>query len=308
MTSVGETIQQATAKLSAAGILTARLDAEVLLAFLWKCSRTQIIAGHEKLLSPADQQAFIALISRRIEGEPVAYITAQKEFWGIPLKVSRSVLIPRPDTEILVETVSKIATNIVGADTKTTAERTTASGGVNGATSHRLVAARGGITILELGTGSGAVACALASEGYRVTATDISVDALTLAQENARRLKQDITFVLSDLFANIASRFHIIVANLPYITDNEYEDLPISVRYYEPSLALRGGKDGLEVIRRVVAEAQNFLLPEGWLVLEIGSRQNEEIGKMFITNGYQLTEIIGDLAGLPRVALGRAPL
>lgn len=280
MSDIISAIHQASRLLAVHSIPTPHLDAEVLLAHTLGISRDILIGQGRRNLSASEQKTFGEMLKRRIEREPVAYITGSKEFWGMPFAVNRAVLIPRPDTETLVEAVLEIALKNPSAEN---------------------------LSILEIGTGSGALACALASElkNCRITATDISAAALAVARSNAAvlGLAERITFVHSDLFEAIDNRFAIIAANLPYVTSVEYENLAREIRDYEPKLALWGGSDGLSIIGRLLGTARDFLLPHGKLALEIGANQGKALTRLLQANGYTKMQIIRDLARKERVVV-----
>ncbi|PKN88083.1 MAG: peptide chain release factor N(5)-glutamine methyltransferase [Deltaproteobacteria bacterium HGW-Deltaproteobacteria-1] len=243
---IREIISQATRQLEDAGIPSARLDAEVLLAFCLNCDRLELIKNPERMLDDAERKSFHEFITRRLGWEPVAYITGRKAFWSFTLEVNSNVLIPRPDTEVIVEEALDVfRTHPVDQP-----------------------------CILDIGTGSGAIALALAAEipGAQITATDISDAALKVAKENALALGLDhsITFLHGDLFSPVHGTFDLIVSNPPYIGADEYEILPAGVKDFEPRQALFAGKTGLEFYENLVYQAKNYLKEKGWLLLEIG--------------------------------------
>jgi release factor glutamine methyltransferase len=217
-----------------------------------------------------------------LQWEPVAYITGRKEFWSFTLEVNNSVLIPRPDTEIIVEETVNICHKINSLEIK----------------------------ILDIGTGSGAIALALASEitGAKVVATDISPAALNLAQKNAATLglKDKIDFRQGNLFEPVDGIFDIIVCNPPYISAQDYEKLPAGVKDYEPQNALLAGKSGLEFYEKLIYQAAGFLQKNGWLLLEIGAKQEAGVRRIMEAAGiYDSVEMRKDYARLPRVIKAR---
>jgi release factor glutamine methyltransferase len=280
---VRKIIFEATQKLEEAGIPSARLDAEVLLAFLLRCDRLAFIKSPDDTLSKNHLADFDRLIARRAGGEPVAYLTGRKAFWSFVLKVNPSVLIPRPDTEVIVEE----ALSVVRQES--------------------WIRPR----ILDIGTGSGAIALALAREipGASVTATDISKAVLKTAQKNAAALKlnHSIVFREGDLFEPVDGRFDMIVSNPPYIGAEEYESLPAGVKNFEPEEALRAGQTGLEFYEKLIYQAHGYLAENGWLLLEIGARQKQEVRAIFEAHEdfYERIDVREDYAGLPRVIKGR---
>ena len=279
---IREILCEATQKLEAGAIDSARLDAEVLLAYCLGCDRMEFMKNPEMTVAEGTQAEFQALITRRLSFEPVAYITGQKAFWTFALEVNPDVLIPRPDTEVLVEEALACLRE-AGLDAP---------------------------RIVDIGTGSGAIAMALAAElpDADVTATDLSSAALLVAQRNARIywLEGRIDFRAGDLFDPVEGLFDLIVSNPPYIGQTEYETLPAGVRNFEPEAALLAGQTGLEFYEKLVYQAQSRLKPEGWLLLEIGAAQGKQVLQiMEQAGGYDRIAIRADYAGLPRVLKGR---
>jgi len=274
-------LNQAAADLAKSGSLTSRLDAEVLLAAWLHIERLEFYKSPEKILTEKEISGFAEWIKRREKGEPVAYITGIKEFWSLPFEVNRDVLIPRPETEILVEE----ATTIAGTDFK----------------SHPH------LQILEIGTGSGAISIALAVElpEARLTATDISPAALLVARKNAiaHGVEGRINFLLGNLFEPVSGFFDVIVSNPPYISDEEYECLPRGVKNYEPEQALRAGKDGTSCHKKIIEGSRQYLQTGGWLLMEIGEAQGESIEKMLTESGaFSDIETRRDYGGMERVS------
>ncbi len=279
---VHDIIAATTQKLESAGIPSARLDAEVLLAFCLKCDRMDFMKNPQFIPEGKALAVFHQLIERRLRFEPVAYLTGRKDFWTFTLEVNPDVLIPRPDTEVIVEE----ALDVCRAG-NWTAPR-----------------------ILDIGTGSGAIALTLAAEipGALITATDLSQAALHTARKNARRLAlaDRITFLAGDLFEPVRGIFDIIVSNPPYIGAEEYETLPAGVRDYEPMMALRAGETGLEFYEKLIYQAYHYLVQKGWLLLEIGAKQGETASALMAQTGfYEHLNVRADYAGLPRVLKGR---
>lgn len=263
-----------------------RASAEVLLAHALNLSRLDLYLRHDQPLTPEELARFKALVVRRRGGEPVAYITGHKEFWSLTFRVTPGVLIPRPETEFLVDGALQAAR-----------EPDFPKEGAWG---------------LEVGVGSGAVVIALARELSLTTwmAVDISPQALAVAQENARRhgVAERIHFLRADLLAGLrpGPRFALIVANLPYVTRTEWEVLPRGIREYEPKEALMGGEDGLDLLRPLARQAHDYLWPGGWLALEVGPGQASTISEVLRgTGAYARVESIKDYLWIERVVRAR---
>ena len=254
-----------------------RSEAELLLRSVLGCERSHLLAHAEEAIDSSKARLAKDVFARRRAGEPIAYITGWREFYGIRLCVTQNVLIPRPETELLVELALE-----------------------------RLAAASS-VRVLELGTGSGAIAVALARErpDLTVVATDISEAALAIARRNARDHGVDIEFVHSDWFEALGpERFDLIVSNPPYVAASDAHLERGDVRF-EPRLALVGGEDGLACIRAIAARAQSRLRPGGWLLLEHGYDQGDRCIGLLREFGYSDVEDFEDLAGVPRVCAGR---
>lgn len=238
-------------------------------------SRAQLLARPETRLPEAALDQLECWAKRRRQGEPMAYLLGRKEFWGLDLHVGRAVLIPRPETELLV--------------------------------SLALAALRPGDRLLDLGTGSGAIAIAVAKSGpekVSVTASDCSPAALTLARQNAKAHDVEVSWVQSDWFARIAGAYQIILSNPPYIAEN---DPHLAALAHEPVTALCGGPDGLADIRRIVAEAPAHIAPGGCLMIEHGFDQGAPVRSLMSAAGLLGIETLRDLAGHERVTRGKAP-
>jgi release factor glutamine methyltransferase len=266
------------------GLDSPRLDAELLLAQVLGVDRIRLILDGSRVLDARELAAYRELIQRRRRAEPVAYILGVREFFGLPFHVDARVLVPRPDTETLVEVAL---------------ERT------------RDLSLHG--DALDLCTGSGCVAVAFAKRRptWSVVGTDVSREAVTVAQGNAERLGAvwSARFVESDLDRALPddARFDLVTANPPYIPTDEIPTLQADVRDHEPRLALDGGKDGLEVVRRVVAVAAKRLRPNGILALEIGAGQAAAVVRMLEAAGFDAIESRKDYGGIDRVVSGRRP-
>jgi len=264
-----------TQRFTEAGIASARLEAQVLLAHVLGCSRVQLYTGFDKPLGEAELAGYRALIKRRLAGEPVAYLVSEHEFWGLPLHVDPNVLVPRPDTETVVE----------------------------------VARARRGERVLDLCTGSGAIAIALAKElpDATIIATDISEAAAAIARKNAERNQVNVEVRVGDLWQPVAGEtFDLIVANPPYIASAVIPTLQTEV-LREPRLALDGGPDGLAFYDRILAEARAHLSPGGALVVEHGFDQAEQVYERFTAAGMQSVTLVHDLGKNPRVTWGVAP-
>ncbi|MFT3773734.1 MAG: peptide chain release factor N(5)-glutamine methyltransferase [Minicystis sp.] len=264
------------------GSTSPRLDAELLLGRVLKMDRVGLLLDADRPLARPELTAYRELHTRRRAGEPVAYLLGVREFYGRPFRVDRRVLIPRPDTEALVEVALERTRRVS-------------------------LCAR----VLDLCTGSGCVAISLARERptTRVLGADLSADALVVAVENSIRLGAvNCGFVQSDLFAAFGGeRFDLITANPPYIADEEIPTLTVDIRGYEPHLALSGGPEGLDVMRRLVAETASHLTEEGVLAVEIGSDQGEATRALFAAAGFRDIQTRRDYGGHERVISGIRP-
>jgi release factor glutamine methyltransferase len=266
--SVSQALSDALAALTAAGCDTPRLDAELLLASVLGVGRERLVIDAAVELDATDLERFEVVVARREAREPVAYILGHKAFRRITLSVDRRVLIPRPETELLVEV---------------------------GLTLDR------GARIVDVGTGSGAVALALKDErpDLTVVGVDMSVDALSVARENGARLGLDVEFVCADLLDGVPGPFDAVVANLPYVAEGSA--LPPEIEVYEPPIALFGGEDGLDLIRRLIATVADAGVP--LVALENGLA--EAVAGIALRAGYPSVQILRDLAGHERVVVAR---
>ena len=259
-----------------------RLTAEILLAHVLKTSRVRLYVDLDRPLSKEELATFRALIERRMSGEPTQYLTGVKEFYNRSFKVDARVLIPRPETELLVEA----SLRVLPKDAPSRA--------------------------LDVCTGSGCIAISLAAERPQasVLATDVSPEACALARENAEALGVDarVTIVQGDLFAPVPAdaRFQLVVSNPPYIASGEIPGLSAEVRR-EPHLALDGGKDGLNLIRRVIEGARRCLLPGGLLAMEIGETQGNAVRELLQAAGFEDARVEKDLERRDRLAFGTQP-
>jgi len=258
---------------------TERLDAELLLAAAIGKSRSYLHTWPERIVSSEDAEAYAGYLQRRRAGEPVAYILGQQGFWKIDLEVAPHTLIPRPDTELLVETALELQP---ASPAK----------------------------VLDLGTGTGAIALALASDcpAWRVTAVDRVDEAVALAERNRQRLGLgNVKVLASHWFSSLAGeRFDLIVSNPPYIAAQDPHLVEGDVRF-EPSSALVAGADGLDDLRLIVSEAPQYLLAGGWLLLEHGYDQADAVRTLLVAQGFIDVASRRDLGGHERISLGRLP-
>jgi release factor glutamine methyltransferase len=253
---------------------SARLDAELLLSRALDVNRSYFFAHPEDTLDPHASKRFLSLVARRASGEPMSYITGEREFWSMSLMVSPATLVPRPETEILVER----ALLLIGRKER--------------------------LRILDLGTGSGAIALAIARERplCEIVATDLSADALAIARQNARQLDiANVTFACGDWVDAVkGQQFDVIVSNPPYISKT---DAVLEQLRHEPLSALSAGTDGLDAIRRIAATAGAVLAEGGRLLLEHGSTQRDAVADLLQANGWSQIECVDDYAGSPRLTI-----
>jgi release factor glutamine methyltransferase len=269
----GDALADAVARLAAAGVPEPRADAEVLLAHVLGTTRAAALAAVARPLPPEAASSFATLVARRSRREPVQHLVGEWEFWSLPLTIDRRVLVPRPETELVVETALRVAP-----------------------------AAR---CILDVGTGSGAIAAALARErpAAAVWASDVDADALAVARVNLARHAPRVGLVRGDLLAPFrGAAFDLIVANPPYVADGELAELAPEVRDYEPRVALAAGPEGLDALLALVAAAPGVLAPGGSLVLEMGRGQATRLREAAMRDGrYARSSMMLDPAGIERV-------
>ena len=292
--------------LEQASIEAPRLTAEILLMHAvnlsTKADRAWLYAHSDDELKQLWWIHYGRYLDERLKGKPTQYITGHQEFYGRDFLVTPDVLIPRPETEHLVEAALAIA----NAASEAALAIETLKSPAAASEAALAVANTSPRSILDIGTGSGAIAITLALElKQRVVGTDISIAAIKVARKNAIRLGSDIQFVQCDLGCALTGPFDLIVANPPYVPETSRESLQKEVRDFEPSLALFAGNDGLDIYRRLIPEASWLLAPEGWLMMEIGSGQAAAIQKML--GGWRNVNLLPDLAGLPRVAIAKRP-
>jgi len=287
-----------------------RLTIELLLAHLLKKKRLQLYLEFERELDETTLAALREMVKRRVAGEPVQYITGETEFCGLRLMVDRRVLIPRPETELLVETVLGRMKDEGGGRKGESGERI-AEGGERVAERPQAGTPAPPRTIVDVGTGSGCIAIALAKKlpEAEIFGLDASREALEVARGNAalNKVEKNIRFLESDLLGVLSDSSHVdvVVSNPPYIADGEIAKLPKEVRDFEPVYALQAGEDGLKVIRRLVTMAKRVLSPSGFMALEIGVGQRLAVEKFLGQQGYEVAEVVKDLQGLERVVVAR---
>ena len=278
--SLKQALVSAIDRLTAAHVGSPRLNAEVLLMFTLGCDRAFLYAHPERELSAAEIGRYDDALSQRVQGIPAQYITGHQEFWGMDLVVSPAVLIPRPETEHVIETVLPLARALSQAK------------------------------IVDVGTGSGAIALALAKElpSAEIHATEISPAALEIARANAARhqLESRVQFHETDLLSGIPpGTFDVVVSNPPYVGESEADQVQLEVRKFEPRAAVFAGATGLEVIQRLIPAAEAVLRADGWLVMEISGTIIEGVRQGL--ENWRNVEIIDDLQRIPRVAKAQRP-
>lgn len=289
-------IQWTTEYLKGKGVDNPRLDSEVLLAHLLKLDRVGLYLNFDRPMSSEELASYREMIKRRSAREPLQYITGRQEFWSLDFKVTPDVLIPRPDTEILVEEALKVV-----------------SGRWPAVGENRPL-------ILDLCTGSGCIAISLAKElkDAVVFAADASAAALQIARENAETngVLDRVVFLKGDLYGALDNRppttghrplsFDLIASNPPYVKNTDIPDIQAEVRDYEPRMAVDGGHEGLEFYKRIVEGAPDHISPGGWLMMEVGEGQAEAVSRMTgLSNSFEPASIVKDLAGIERVVKAR---
>jgi release factor glutamine methyltransferase len=270
---IAETVKRAALTLSTHSE-SPRLDAELLLGKVLGLSRASLIARDDQSVAPDDEMKLTQLILKRAQGVPVAYLTGRREFWSLTLTVTSDVLVPRPETESLVQHALQLLPHEAAC------------------------------SVLDLGTGSGAIALAIASERPRwtVTGVDLSPQALTVAAQNSRILKLQIAWRLGSWFEAVpAERFDLIVANPPYIAA---ADPALAKLTAEPDMALSAGPTGLECLEIIIAQAPQHLHAGGWLALEHGSTQAPDVSRLLEQHGFASIRTFPDFSGKPRLSLG----
>lgn len=269
-----ETLGQGAEKLQQSHIAEAELDAWYLLAYVTGMNRAEYFLRQNEEIEVELQKRYCQLIDRRGEHIPLQHLTGEQEFMGLPFKVTSAVLVPRQDTECLVEAALPFAK---------------------------------GKRILDVCTGSGCIAISLKCLGDAAVcdAVDLSKEALQIARENAEYLHADVTFWQSDMFQKVTGEYDVIVSNPPYIRPEVIETLMPEVREHEPRMALDGGTDGLDFYRVLAEDARRYLKENGWLFLEIGYDQGEKVAELLRACGYQEVSVRQDLTGKDRVVAAR---
>ena len=279
---VGEARRLWAARLRTAGIDSPELDARILIGRVLGLDHAGLAAAEARRLTTAQEQAIAELTGRRLGREPVARIVGIREFWSLPLTVGAATLVPRPETETVVEAVLAVL--------------------------DRDGARRRPLRIADLGTGSGALLLALLSELPQAfgVGTDVSLAALEVARDNARRLGFDrAAFVGCDMAAALGAPFDVVVSNPPYIASGDIAGLPAEVRLFDPGLALDGGADGLDFYRTIAAAAPALVAPGGLVAVELGAGQSGAVTALFVASGLAPCLVYPDLNGVPRACIVR---
>lgn len=277
LATIGEVLNKATAELQARGIISARLDAELLLSHALQIDRLELYRNLDKPLEAGKSKTFTDLLQRRLNFEPIAYILGRKEFWGLEFEVGPEVMVPRPETEVLLEVALQKLNKL------------------------RLHSPM----IFDIGTGCGSLSVAVAREipNCKVFATDISPTALHMAQRNAIRHKVagQLRFFQADLFPPIEEKADLIISNPPYVAESEWDSLARDIRNYEPPQALLAGKDGLNIIRKLIKRGPQYLERGGLLIFEHSPGQLELIKALLIQDTQFKAEFSKDYSGKVRV-------
>jgi release factor glutamine methyltransferase len=301
MPTIRDEIARGSERLRAAGVADERLTASLLLAHVLGVGRAHLIAHPERELTPDEVHEFNRAVERRAAREPFQHITGAQEFYGLELEVTPDVLVPRPETELIVEAAERLwreeRPRIHTNTHESRSIRDDSCGFVDSSRVH------------DVGTGSGALAVTLALRlpGARVMATDVSAAALAVARRNAARHGARVEFVRADLATALSGPFDLVVSNPPYIPDDDIEALQPEVRDHEPRLALAGGADGLDAYRRLFADAPRVLAPGGHLVCELGVGQADAARAIAEACGLEVVEILDDLQGIPRTIVTTVP-
>jgi release factor glutamine methyltransferase len=288
-------------RLAAQQVPSPRMNAELLLMFTLNCDRAYLYAHPERDLTADETSQYNSALAERARGVPAQYITGHQEFWGMDLVVTPAVLIPRPETEHVIETVLELQAADLRAQTSDPKNTTPGS-------RSEVQGPKSGIRIADIGTGSGCIALALAKELplAEIHATDISSAALEIARANAARhqLESRIHFREADLLAGFENNsFDFIVSNPPYVGNSEEDQVQLEVRKFEPRNAVFAGPAGTEVIARLIPQSLAALKPGGWLIMEISGTISEEVKQLL--RDWNQVQIRPDLQSIPRVALAR---
>jgi release factor glutamine methyltransferase len=291
---LSQALTTAITRLTGAKVPSPRMNAELLLRFILDIDRAYLYAHPERELSSGEQARYDEVLRQRARGVPAQYITGHQEFWGMDFIVTPAVLIPRPETEHLIEIVLKIC-HPERSEGSAVAE-------VRGPTSE--------VRIIDVGTGSGCIAIALAKElpAAEIHATDVSPDALEIAEANAARnqMQTRIRFHDTDLLRDIEENsFDFVVSNPPYVGESEEDQVQLEVRKFEPRNAVFAGETGLEVIERLIPQAERALKPGGWLIMEISGTIADGVRRLL--KNWNEVRITNDLQGISRVASARKP-
>jgi len=277
---IKDSISGAAEELSREDIGSSKMAAETLMMFVLGCDRAHLYAHPESELSADEKRRFDVAVAERASGKPLQYITGHQEFWGLDFKVSAAVLIPRPETEHLVEAALELV---------------------------RSVDRNARLRIVAVGTGSGCIVLSLASElpDAELHAVDISPDALVVARENSQRLGFDgrVQFHQGDLLSGVAGDFDLVVSNPPYVGQCERDKVQREVREHEPEMAVFGGEQGLDIYRRLIPQARAALKPGGWLLMEIGFSIEQPVRELL--SEWSEVSCVADLQGIPRVVVAR---
>jgi len=253
------------------GLENPRLNAELIISHVLDYTRLDLYVHFEECVSDEHRAEVKSLLLRRAKGEPLQYVLGETEFYGFRMFVTPEVLIPRPETEYLVEKIVKEHSSLP--------------------------------SILEIGSGSGCISIALKKNfpEAEITSLDISDRALEIARKNADENEVEISFIKSDVFQHVEGKFKVIVSNPPYIPDYEYKELSNEILKFEPKLALEADDDGLFFYKKIIRESAEYLLPGGYLYFEIGYNQGERIKEFAKSNGFGEIEIVNDLNGFERI-------
>lgn len=271
---IEELVAKGIKELESTNVPEAQINVMYLLEYALHINRMEYLMNKQREVTKEEEETFFSAISIRKNRVPLQHITGEQEFMGFSFLVNEHVLIPRQDTEILVEEAAKLAK---------------------------------GRRVLDMCTGSGCIILSMEQlcEPQYAMGVDISMDALEVARENGKRLNSKVNWLQSDLFSKVSGKFGVIVSNPPYIERDEIPKLMEEVRCYEPAMALDGGEDGLDFYRRIIIESREHLELGGYLCFEIGYNQGEAVYSLMEKAGFQCCHIVKDLAGLDRVVIGQ---